>query len=136
MVSEVRGLCSIRATFLFVYGITKPYTLFNVTSVNYGIVQGSILDPLMFMLYIKDIVESSSLLKFTLYADDTSVCFSGFDLNIVFNVFNRKLNVKYRRFASKTLTLNSKMSKFMIFHSRQLVNTKMDESYTEGNIEI
>ena len=136
MVSEVRGLCSMRATFLFVYGITKPYTLFNVTSVNYGIVQGSILDPLMFMLCIKDIVESSSLLKFTLYADDTSVCFSGFDLNIVFNVFNRKLNVKYRRFASKTLTLNSKMSKFMIFHSRQLVNTKMDESYTEGNIEI
>ena len=65
----------------------------NVLSVKYDIVQGSTLGLLMFLVHNNDIVGTSRLLKFTLVADDTSVCLSGYDLNTLINTLNRKLKL-------------------------------------------
>ena len=35
--------------------------------------QGSILEPLLFLLYVDDLTRISRILKFTLFADDTTV---------------------------------------------------------------
>ena len=55
-------------------------------TVKCGIPRGSILGPLLFILYINDIVSSSNLLKFILFADDTNILYSNKNIHLVFCV--------------------------------------------------
>ena len=58
------------------------------SDVKCGVPQGSILGPLLFLLYINDIVLSSEVFKFTLFADDTSLFYSHEDKAEAVNIIN------------------------------------------------
>ena len=76
--------------------------------------QGSVLGPLLFLLYMNDIQESSDKLSFYLFADDTNILFANKNLvSYEFDV-NHKLNKVYDWLIANKLTLNIKKSNFVI----------------------
>lgn len=90
-----------------------------------GVPQGSILGPLLFLLYVNDIHRSSSLLSFILFADDTNIFFSGKNIQSVFNIINTELEGVLKWCNANKLTLHPDKTKFIIFHpSRKKPNVE------------
>ena len=63
----------------------------NHKIINCGAPQGSILGPLLFILYINDIVNTTSLLELILFADDTTLLFSHHDIASQNDIINNEL---------------------------------------------
>ena len=60
-------------------------------SVNFGVPQSSVLGPILFCIFINDLVKCSNTLRFVMHADDTCVHCSGPDINDSIRVMNREL---------------------------------------------
>ena len=84
-----------------------------------GVPQGSVLGPLLFLLYINDIYKSSSLFAFYLFADDTSIIFANNNLKELESLVNRELGNVNEWLKVNKLSLNIKKSNFVIFRPRQ-----------------
>ena len=106
----------------------------SIREIETGVPQGSILGPLLFIIYMNDIHTVSDNLNFILYADDTTLSSPmcsftrGCDgnIDIVSTLINSELNKIADWLAVNKLSLNVQKTKFMIFHYRQRVLTEND----------
>ena len=83
-----------------------------------GVPQGSIQGPLFFMLYINDIINTSTILQLILFADDTNVFVSHKDKDCLTNILNAELNKLSIWFGANRLSLNLKKknnNNFIVF---------------------
>ena len=99
----------------------SQYVLFNgeksdIRDVTYGVLQGSILGPLLFILYINDFSGVSDKLFGVLFADDTNIFLSGKDIQNLINTLHVKLSKLYTWLLANKLTLNISKTHFMVFH--------------------
>ena len=89
-------------------------TISSYEKVTCGVPQGSILGPLLFILYMNDICNTSKLLSFILFADDTTVFLSDTDINVLYETMNRELKEVCNWFKCNKLSLNASKTNLML----------------------
>ena len=88
----------------------------EIQSITCGVPLGSILGPLLFIIYVNDICNVSELLFTVLYADDTSVVIHGKDMLRIITILNQELYMLFTWLKANTLSLNTDETYYMIFH--------------------
>ena len=86
----------------------------NHKIINCGVPQGSILGPLLFILYINDIVNTTSLLELILFADDTTLLFSHQDIASQNDIINNERQEICNWFQANKLSVNASKTNYMV----------------------
>ena len=110
-------------------------TISDIEITKCGVPQGSILGPILFLIYINDIVNSSKLLKFYLFADDTTLFYSSKNKAGTEDIVNREIGKVTNWLISNKLSLNIKKSCYLTFSlvkRHQHINIKINNQPIEG----
>ena len=87
----------------------------DVRTVNIGVPQGSTLGPLLFLLYVNDMENSSTLIKFVQFADDTTIMFSCKSFSELQSTLEREGNKVVKWLTANKLLINLAKTQSMIF---------------------
>ena len=87
-----------------------PLNISKKATVLSGVPQGSVLGPLLFLVYINDICNSCNQMKFYLFADDTNLLYADKNLKSLESTKNDELCKLYDWLIANKLSLNIKKS--------------------------
>jgi len=97
----------------------------NTNEVNIGVPQGSILGPLLFLIYINDLKYFlSETLLIYLFADDTTVFFRSNSIEEVYSIANNGLNKLNEWFKANKLTINYCKTEYIVFGKNHINDEK------------
>ena len=94
----------------------------DTESVLCGVPQGSVLGPLLFIIYTNDLPNSLTFTKAILFADDTTIFCAGKDKKVLFNNLNHDLVKLIDWFRTNKLSLNFPKTNYIYFKPKYSQN--------------
>ena len=100
---------------------------FKLLQNNYGVLQGSILGSLLFLLYVNDMPQTVNCMPI-LFTDDTCLIFTAPNLASFAKIMNKELQNLSIWFDSNKLTVNPSISNFLI------ILPKLNKPFPQTNV--
>ena len=104
-----------RKQYVFVNGHSS-----SLLNIDTGVPQGLILGPLLFLIYINDLPEASSLITF-LFADDTTLLYSHENIDVLISIINSEFRKVVQFFRQHKHSLHPLKTKFFVFSNSPVV---------------
>lgn len=132
----IRGAChdlitsylTNRVQYMFVNG-----TFSDPTEVNTGVPQGSVLGPLLFLIYVNDIKNVTPDISIRLFADDTNVFIHNKSCDLLIDNIKQTIKKLKTWFDVNKLTVHLGKTNYTIFHGKkQKVHTCHDKFSVDG----
>ena len=119
----------------FIVNVGKDFS--SPGKLSCGVPQGSILGPLLFLLYVNDMPQAvkSDLL---LYVDDTCLMYTGKDIRMIEEQLNTDLSSLCDWFIDNKLSVHfeEEITKSILFGNKRPLKNQRDLAFGYGNIEI
>ena len=90
----------------------------DLLPISCSVPQGSVLGPLLFLIYVNDLPNISKVLQFYLFADDTSIYFESDNLLSLQKVVNHELCKVRKWLEANKLSFNISKTNYVIFDSK------------------
>ena len=114
----------------------KEFVCFNgsnsdLKSIDYGVIQSSICGPILFIIFINDVVRCTNLVEFVMYADDTTVYLKSDSARDCSEHVNEGLQYINQWLYDNALTINTSKCEYILFSRKQ---KNFDDSLCTVNI--
>lgn len=103
----------------------------SIKAIDIGLPQGSTLSPILFILYINDIIRALNRAKANLFADDTAVALADVNVERAIVNMNTEMGSLYEWLCGNKLKLNTIKTKYMIIGNKNTQNLQ-NKIYING----
>ena len=101
------------------YFVSANGTKSDTKTVNNGVPQGSTLGPLLFLIYVNDMSNSSDIFNFIQFADDTTASHRGKNRNAVIQTVKNELEKVLEWLTANKLIINLLKTHIMLFTNKR-----------------
>ena len=90
----------------------------KILPVTRGVPQGSVLGPLLFLIYMNDLPKVFQSCAALLFADDATIYYTHEDIDILYRTVNEDLHHASDWFRANKLSINASKTYHLVFHTR------------------